>query len=213
MRYSGAHLGDSRPFRSLGVKTPLTMPIMGGVPPTHDAVRIYLDSAVAEAAERWVGRATDATAYADLVAAVLARREALSPVVPRPEYVGPERPPARPEAARHHERRSRPRWPLGSPPPPAPVDPGPSPADTSTPAETGAVPPGPDQSATGALVGAAAPSAPTGPPMSAAPSDAGLPIRPPGRHRTPPPPPEQPAQIDLNDRLTTVLDWLGRPEA
>jgi hypothetical protein len=180
---------------------------MGGVPPTHDAVRIYLDSAVAEAAERWVGRATDATAYADLVAAVLARREALSPVVHRPEHVLPEPPPVRPEAARHHERRSRPRWPLGSPPaavepttPQTGRTPPPAPSTTAAPV----VPARPVASSASAALGASAPSVP---------SEAGLPTRPPGRHRTPPPPPEQPAQIDLNDRLTTVLDWLGRPEA
>jgi hypothetical protein len=94
-----------------------TMRVMGEVAPSHDAVRTYLDSAVAEAAERWVGRATDATAYADLVAAVLARREALSPIYHLPEPVRREPAlvepaPSRPAPpARHHERRSRPRWP------------------------------------------------------------------------------------------------------
>jgi hypothetical protein len=170
---------------------------MGGVPPTHDAVRIYLDSAVAEAAERWVGRATDATAYADLIAAVLARREALSPIVHLPEIVMAEPPPVRPgPSSRHHERRSRPRWPLGSPPPDVDL-PASSPAAPATPAST---------------------PTPTPTPRPAAPStghearETGLPTRPPGRHRTPPPPPGAPVEIDLNDRLTTVLDWLGRPE-
>jgi hypothetical protein len=167
---------------------------MGGVPTTHDAVRIYLDSSVAEAAERWVGRATDATAYADLVAAVLARREALSPMVHLPEIVMAEPPPVRPSpSSRHHERRSRPRWPLGSPPPDA---------------EVAASP----QAASAAPAGAPATS-PAAPAAGDEARETGLPTRPPGRHRTPPPPPESPVEIDLNDRLTTVLDWLGRPEA
>ena len=118
MRRSSAHSGDVRPFWSRPVNHTRTMQNMGGVPPSHDAVRMYLDSAVAEAAERWVGRATDATAYADLVAAVLARREALSPMVHLPEQVLAPPRPVRPDpSSRHHERRSRPRWPLGSPPP------------------------------------------------------------------------------------------------
>jgi hypothetical protein len=84
---------------------------MGEVPPSHDAVRAYLDSAVADAAERWVGRAADATAYADLVAAVLARREALSPTLHLPERFNAEPLPVQPRS-RHNERRGRPRWPL-----------------------------------------------------------------------------------------------------
>jgi hypothetical protein len=171
---------------------------MGGVPATHDAVRIYLDSAVAEAAERWVGRATDATAYADLIAAVLARREALSPMVHLPEIVMAEPPPVRPgPSSRHHERRSRPRWPLGSPP-----------LDVEVAASPQSAPATPST----APAGAPAPP-PAAPPAGDEARETGLPTRPPGRHRTPPPPPESPVEIDLNDRLTTVLDWLGRPEA
>jgi hypothetical protein len=169
---------------------------MEGPPPTHDAVRIYLDSAVAEAAERWVGRATDATAYADLVAAVLARRAALSPLLHVAERLHAEPPPVRPEPSRHHERRSRPRWPLGSPPtslaPPSAPAPAPQPVPAAaSPATTRPVP------STTPAVG----------------RDEPLPTRPPGRHRTPPPPPEAPAQIDLSGRLSTVLDWLGHPES
>jgi hypothetical protein len=37
-----------------------------------------MDAAVVDAADRWIGRAMDATAYADLVASVLARRAALA---------------------------------------------------------------------------------------------------------------------------------------
>jgi hypothetical protein len=173
---------------------------MGGVPPTHDAVRIYLDSAVAEAAERWVGRATDATAYADLIAAVLARREALSPMVHLPEIVMAEPPPVRPGlSSRHHERRSRPRWPLGSPPPDVDVAASPQ-APHATPAPSPTV-------SQGTLT-----TRPAAPQPGDETRESGLPTRPPGRHRTPPPPPETPVEIDLNDRLTTVLDWLGRPE-
>ena len=169
---------------------------MGGVPPTHDAVRMYLDSTVAEAAERWVGRATDATAYADLIAAVLARREALSPMVHLPEIAMAEPPPVRPGlSSRHHERRSRPRWPLGSPPP-----------DVDVSASQQAAPAAPSTTPTPSTAPASTPTA------GDEARETGLPTRPPGRHRTPPPPPESPVEIDLNDRLTTVLDWLGRPE-
>jgi hypothetical protein len=154
---------------------------MGEVPPGHDAVRSYLDSAVAEAADRWVGRAADATAYADLVAAVLARREALSPLSP----FGPTTqvvpltqldPSAQVSSGvqRHVERRSRPRWPQV------------------------AVEPGPSTPFSAALEGRPGP---------------GLPSRPPGRHRQPPREDLAPRAIDLSHNLTTVLDWLGRPES
>jgi hypothetical protein len=176
---------------------------MEGSPPTHDAVRMYLDSAVAEAAERWVGRATDATAYADLVAAVLARREALSPMLHVAERPLSEPPPVRPEPSRHYERRSRPRWPLGSPPP--------GPAATPAPPASSALP---APSAAAAAPSADPSPAPASPPVGAeGRHEVGLPSRPPGRHRTPPPPPEAPAEIDLSGRLSTVLDWLGRPDA
>jgi hypothetical protein len=180
------------------------MRVMGEVPPGHDAVRAYLDSAVAEAAERWVGRAADATAYADLVGAVLARREALSPMAQVAEQYVPEPALARAGPSRHFERRARPRWPLlgGTPdvegrergsdagesagggpmarPPHTPVDVAPArPFTASLEAR-----PGPD-----------------------------LPSRPPGRHRLPAPESLAPRAIDLNENLHTVLDWLGRPES
>src|SRR4051794_39694045 len=89
------------------------MRVMEDAPPGPDAVRAHLDSAVAEAAERWVGRAADATAYADLVAAVLARREALCPLTHLPEHFLDQPLAVRPGLpSRHHERRARPRWPL-----------------------------------------------------------------------------------------------------
>lgn len=180
------------------------MRFMGEVPPSHDAVRAYLDSAVAEAAERWVGRAADATAYADLVAAVLARREALSPLRHVGERYDAPPPPVTP-VPRHTERRARPRWPLTGGVPlgsiadraePAPAGPA---ASTTTTAATRppAGPPGP---------------APAGPGIEVR-SGALLPSRPPGRHRTPPAAAEGPGAINLNDNLSTVLDWLGRPES
>jgi hypothetical protein len=177
------------------------MRVMGEVPPGHDAVRAYLDSAVAEAAERWVGRAADATAYADLVAAVLARREALSPMAQFPAQYAADPALALAARSRHFERRARPRWPLlgdtpdvegrergsagsgGGPlarPPHTPVDSPPA-APFRASLE---VRPGPD-----------------------------LPSRPPGRHRLPAPESRAPRAIDLNENLHTVLDWLGRPES
>ncbi len=175
-----------------------TMRVMGEVPSSHDAVRGYLDSAVAEAAERWVGRAMDATAYADLVAAVLARREALSPLLHRPERFTAEPVPVRPLSAvgpaRHHERRSRPRWPAGSPE-------GGSRADWAEPSAPRAA----------SIAVGAGPVTPQ-PPTPEVRRGIGLPTRPPGRHRTPPPPPSPPEAIDLSENLGTVLDWLGRPE-
>lgn len=171
------------------------MRVMGEVPPGHDAVRAYLDSAVAEAAERWVGRAADATAYADLIAAVLARREALSPMAQFPEQYAADPSVGLAARSRHFERRARPRWPLlgdalnvegrergGSipRPPHTPVD-----------------------------------SAPAGPFMASLELRPGpeLPSRPPGRHRLPAPESLAPRAIDLNENLHTVLDWLGRPES
>jgi hypothetical protein len=171
---------------------------MGDVPPSHDAVRAYLDSAVADAAERWVGRATDATAYADLVAAVLARREALSPMLHLPERVFAEPPPVQPRS-RHNERRARPRWPLGG----GPIS---SPGDREQPFVVAPV---------------VAPQAPSPAPAQAAGpgqptldvrGGAALPSRPPGRHRTPAQVVDGPHAIDLNQNLSTVLDWLGHPE-
>lgn len=98
------------------------MRVMEDAPLGPDAVRAHLDGAVAEAAERWVGRAADATAYADLVAAVLARREALCPLAHLPEHFLDQPLPVRPGLpSRHHERRARPRWPLQGEPPPFPV--------------------------------------------------------------------------------------------
>jgi hypothetical protein len=161
-----------------------------------------LDSAVAEAAERWVGRAADATAYADLVAAVLARRETLSPLrhalerlpadssAVRPAVLAPLAASASASARpRHTERRARPRWPLGAG---APVG---SIADRADPA-----------TAPARMTSHSSPATLL-PPV-------GLPTRPPGRHRTPPPEPTgAPDAINLNQNLSTVLDWLGRPEA
>jgi hypothetical protein len=166
--------------------------------------------AVAHGADRWVGPATDATAYADLVAAVLARREALSPMQHFTDRTSTE-PPPEPAGPRHTERRSRPRWPGGRPP----TDPAPTSLPTTTgsgsvtipslppqtwqPRTTVAPLPGPDGLSTGA------------------PQDVrrigGLPSRPPGKHRLPPPPPTQPQAIDLSENLGSVLDWLGRPES
>jgi hypothetical protein len=188
------------------------MRVMGESPPNHDAVRVYLDSAVAEAAERWVGRAADATAYADLVAAVLARREALSPMRHLPEGFNAEPPPVEP-GPRHTERRSRPRWPGGSPP----TDIASTPSTPFTP-PTGrtspALPPTPAQAWQPRTSVTPVPG--TGP-VSNAPRDVrrigGLPTRPPGRHRLPPPPPSPPRAIDLSENLSSVLDWLGRPES
>lgn len=165
---------------------------MGLVPGGHDEVRGYLDSAVAEAAERWVGRAADATAYADLVAAVLARRAALSPLQHLPEQYDAEPLPVRPGAARHHERRARPRWPLGG----------------------GG--PMPSTAAGGQAFSRASPVAAHGAESVGSldvRAGSSLPTRPPGRHRTPAPSAEAPQAIDLSDNLTTVLDWLGRPDA
>lgn len=171
--------------------------------PGPDAVRAYLDSAVAEAAERWVGRATDATAYADLVAAVLARREALSPLRRLPEHVTDEPAPVRPGlGSRHYERRARPRWPLrgevlpptASPEPQATASPTPAaapPHTPSAPARPGAF---------GVQLDARADAAP-------------LPSRPPGRHRLPALEIQPPLAIDLSENLSSVLDWLGRPES
>jgi hypothetical protein len=192
------------------------MRVMGEVPPSHDAVRAYLDSAVAEAAERWVGRAADATAYADLVAAVLARREALSTLRHLAERPHADPPPVRPAALaplpsgssarpRHTERRARPRWPLGGG---APVG---SIADRADPAlapaaATPASGPSLDIRGGATLTGHSGSAAQSGP--------IGLPTRPPGRHRTPPPEPSgAPDAINLNQNLSTVLDWLGRPES
>jgi hypothetical protein len=162
---------------------------MGEVPPSHDAVRAYLDSAVADAAERWVGRAADATAYADLVAAVLARREALSPMLHLPERLNAEPLPVEPRS-RHNERRGRPRWPLGGG---GPIG---SPADRTHPAEV-----------------AQAVETQVGQPALDVRGGIGLPSRPPGRHRTPPLVAEAPHAIDLSHNLSTVLDWLGQPES
>jgi hypothetical protein len=169
---------------------------MGEVPPGPDAVRAYLDSAVAEAADRWVGRAADATAYADLVAAVLARREALSPMSRlRDPYVGTSSP-VDPERPRHYERRARPRWPLlgGAA---AMGDAGGGRVTTARPPHTPADPVQPAPF-TAALEVRAGPD---------------LPTRPPGRHRLPPPGNTVPQAIDLNENLNTVLHWLGRPES
>jgi hypothetical protein len=156
-----------------------TIRFMGALAHGHHTVRDDLDGAVAEAADRWVSRAADATAYADLVEAVLARREALSPMSSLPPYGTPsygaktpsysaESPAHRvePEAVRrrHVERRVRPRWPHA----------------------------------------AVAVEARPGPQ---------LPTRPPGRHRQPPRHDLAPRAIDLDQNLTTVLDWLGRPES
>src|SRR4051812_48143671 len=172
------------------------MRVMGEVPPSHDAVRAYLDSAVAEAAERWVGRAADATAYADLVAAVLARREALSPLRHLPERPHAEASSVRPAVLaplptgstprpRHTERRARRRWPLGGG---APVG---SIAARADPTRA-PVPPTAPAAALSVDVRRAAPI--------------GLPTRPPGRHCTPPP--EAAGALDaihLNHSLSIVL--------
>jgi hypothetical protein len=165
------------------------MRFMGEVPLSHDAVRAYLDAAVAEAAERWVGRAADATAYADLVAAVLARREALSPLRHVAEWVDAPPPPVIPEP-RHTERRGRPRWPLTGGGPVGSI------ADRAEPAGPPAY---------------AAPPPPINPTLDVR-RGVGLPSRPPGRHRTPPVQATSPEPINLNDNLSSVLDWLGRPE-
>jgi hypothetical protein len=175
------------------------MRFMEDVPPGPDAVRAYLDSAVAEAAERWVGRAADATAYADLVAAVLARREALSPLTHLPDHFLDQPLPVRPGLpARHHERRARPRWPLQGEPPPATAFP--EPGTTG-----GSAPPAPHT-----------PSYPRRELPFGAQLDvrgaAQLPSRPPGRHRLPARESEPPRAIDLSENLNTVLDWLGRPD-
>ncbi len=198
------------------------MRVMGEVPPSHDAVRAYLDSAVAEAAERWVGRAADATAYADLVAAVLARREALSPLRHLPERPHAEPPPVRPAMLaplptgssprpRHTERRARPRWPLGGGAPVGSIadraDPATAPATLAAPASTLSL----DVRGGATLTGPSGPATSSGPIGS---GPIGLPTRPPGRHRTPPPEPlRAPDAINLNQNLSTVLDWLGRPES
>jgi hypothetical protein len=178
------------------------MRVMGEVPPGHDAVRAYLDSAVAEAAERWVGRAADATAYADLVAAVLARREALSPMAQFPEQYAGEPSFALPGRPRHFERRARPRWPLSG----DSGDIGDAQSSDS------------DRGGRGSM--ARPPHTPVDP-VQAAPFTASLevragpdlPSRPPGRHRLPPPESLAPRAIDLNENLNTVLNWLGRPES
>lgn len=162
------------------------MRVMEESPPGHDAVRAYLDAAVAEAAERWVGRAADATAYADLVAAVLARREALSPIAHLPPHHTDPPTPVQPRP-RHFERRARPRWPLRGEPLPAPA---PEPHPPSYPA---------------------GPAGPFGARLDPR-GGARLPSRPPGRHRAPDAA-QQPQSIDLSENLHTVLDWLGRPEA
>jgi hypothetical protein len=193
------------------------MRVMGESPPNHDAVRVYLDSAVAEAAERWVGRAADATAYADLVAAVLARREALSPMRHLPERFNTEPPPVEP-GPRHTERRSRPRWPGGSPPADLvatsltpPLTP---PLTLPTGLTSLSMPPTPAQAWQPRTTVTSVPD--TGP-VPSPPRDVrrigGLPTRPPGRHRLPPPPPSPPQAIDLSENLSSVLDWLGRPES
>jgi hypothetical protein len=188
---------------------------MGEVPPGHDAVRAYLDSAVAEAAERWVGRAADATAYADLVGAVLARREALSPMAQFPEQYAGDPSFALGLRPRHFERRARPRWPL--------------PGDSGDSGDSGDIGDSGDsgdiadaQSSDGGARGPMArpPHTPVDP-VQAAPFTASLevragpdlPSRPPGRHRLPPPESLAPRAIDLNENLNTVLNWLGRPES
>jgi hypothetical protein len=151
---------------------------MAALPHGHNTVSDDLDSAVAEAAERWISRAADATAYADLVEAVLARREALAPMSILPLHgtsaYGPKTSSHSAESTasgeheavrrRHVERRVRPRWP-----------------HTALAVEGR---PGPQ-----------------------------LPSRPPGRHRQTPREDLAPHTIDLDQKLTTVLDWLGRPDS
>ena len=183
---------------------------MGEVPPGHDAVRAYLDSAVAEAAERWVGRAADATAYADLVAAVLARREALSPMTQFPERYAGDPSAAHPDRPRHFERRARPRWPLVE-------------VSAGAGGITGGSAAGIAGGNTGGIAGRSPMARPPHTPDPAQPPPFAaslevrpgpdLPSRPPGRHRLPPPESLAPRAIDLSENLHTVLDWLARPES
>jgi hypothetical protein len=173
-------------------------------PPGPDAVRAYLDAAVAEAAERWVGRAADATAYADLVAAVLARREALSPMAHLPLHHTDPPTPVRP-GPRHFERRGRPRWPLLGDQLPATAAPEPRIEPGGQPTLQPALQPGSRP--------ALQPSVqPLLQPRVELRGAAQLPSRPPGRHRAPADL-QPPQSIDLSENLHTVLDWLGRPES
>jgi hypothetical protein len=169
--------------------------------PSTAQVRAYLDQAVVDAADRWVGRSLDATAYADLVAAVLARREAMgSTELTRPMESAPIR--RRPEVR-------------AEPPAPPPWDGVVASHDATSPRpapQFGVVMP--DHSTVRVESIGAVAYGPTSYDLIHTNHVEELPVRPPGRHRSPPAPLEPvSAPIDLSDDLTSVLSWLGRPES
>lgn len=166
-------------------------------------MRAYLDRAVVDAADRWVGRSLDATAYADLVAAVLARREAFGATrLTEPLDV----------------RSDRSSWPVEPPRPPERAEP----PETRDP-EMDHLPdlrawrgdPVTTTAAGGIRVesSGAVSYGPTSYELLTTPDADDLPTRPPGRHRSPATPEPAPSHIDLSDNLTSVLSWLGQPDS
>jgi hypothetical protein len=178
--------------------------------PSTAQVRAYLDQAVVDAADRWVGRSLDATAYADLVAAVLARREALgSTELTRPMSDAPRRYDdggAAGDGSGGIDQHSNSgvnvsdlRGRHGGP--------------SATPSFAPSAALGSWPAVRVEAIGAGA-YGPTSYDLIHTNHVEELPVRPPGRHRSPPAPTEPaPAPIDLSEDLSSVLSWLGRPES